>query len=319
MSQLSPFGPRSGDFESFNSLVDRLRPTIRISKQMVRKVEGIELIRLKRDQGDQNLCFTSRPFVLCGLPVRRLPADQLLYERRNGQFALQITGHPQYGLPFGQDRIVPIFLATLAVRQRSQTVQFRTAAEMLDTFGMHKGGKEYRRLIAAFERIFGATMFFGTENLTSTAKVIQRSRFNFFREAQIWYDRRDQDGLSGEFANVIVLSDEFYQEITSHPIPTDLEVVKVLSPAPAALDLYVWLSYRCFTAKGEESVPIFGPFGLIRQIGSVEYSCARRFRAKLEQWLRTIRLIWPECPARIAADGRYLVVGHALSVLHDQK
>ena len=95
MSQLSPFGSRSGDFESFNSLVDRLRPTIRISKQMVRKVEGIELIRLKRDQGDQNLCFTSRPFVLCGLPVRRLPADQLLYERRNGQFVLQITGHPQ--------------------------------------------------------------------------------------------------------------------------------------------------------------------------------------------------------------------------------
>src|SRR2546422_9854246 len=92
-----------------------------------------------------------------------------------------------------------------------------------------------------------------------------------------------------------------------------------LAPAPAALDLYVWPSYRCFTAKGEESVPIFGPFGLIRQIGSVEYSCARRFRAKLEQWLGTIRLIWPECPARIAADGRYLVVGHALSVLHDQK
>jgi len=33
---------------------------------------------------------------------------------------------------------------------------------MLETFGMHKGGKEYRRLVAAFERIFGATIFFGT-------------------------------------------------------------------------------------------------------------------------------------------------------------
>jgi hypothetical protein len=119
---------------------------------------------------------------------------------------------------------------------------------------------------------------------------------------------------SDEFANVIVLSEEFYQEAISHPIPTDLEAVKVLAAAPAALDLYVWLSYRCFTAKGEESVPIFGPYGLIRQIGSVEYSCPRRFRAKLAQWLRTIHLIWPECPARIAADGRYLIVGHAMSV-----
>jgi hypothetical protein len=187
---------------------------------------------------------------------------------------------------------------------------------MLDTFGMHKGGKEYRRLIAAFERIFGATMFFGTEKLTSTAKVVQRSRFSFFREAQIWYSLpgRSFDLSSNEFSNMIVLSEEFYQEAISHPIPADLEAVRLLASAPAALDLYVWLSYRCFTAKGEESVPIFGPFGLIRQIGSVEYSCARRFRAKLAQWLRTIRLIWPECPARISSDGRYMLIKHAVSV-----
>jgi hypothetical protein len=35
--------------------------------------------------------------------------------------------------------------------------------------------------------------------------------------------------LSTDFENVIVLSDEFYGEITAHPIPTDLEAVKVLA------------------------------------------------------------------------------------------
>jgi hypothetical protein len=75
------------------------------------------------------------------LATYRLPSGQLLYERRNGQFVLQVTGHPEFGVPFGQDRIVPIFLATLAVQQKSQTIRFRTAAEMLETFGMHKGGK----------------------------------------------------------------------------------------------------------------------------------------------------------------------------------
>jgi hypothetical protein len=64
-----------------------------------------------------------------------------------------VTAHPEYGLPFGQDRIVPIFLATLAVRQQSQTIRFRSAAEMLETFGLQKGGKQYRRLVAAFERV----------------------------------------------------------------------------------------------------------------------------------------------------------------------
>ena len=38
----------------------------------------------------------------------------------------------------------------------------RADGKMLDTFGMAKGGKEYRRLLAAFERIFGATILFGT-------------------------------------------------------------------------------------------------------------------------------------------------------------
>ena len=122
-------------------------------------------------------------------PAAAAASGQLLYERRNGKFILQITGHPQFGVPYGQDRIVPIFLATLAVRQKSQTIRFRSASEMLETFGMQKGGTEYRRLVAAFERIFGATMFFGTENGTAKARVVQRSRFNFLREARIWYAR----------------------------------------------------------------------------------------------------------------------------------
>src|SRR5437764_8986535 len=95
------------------------------------------------------------------VPIER---DSICSPKIHGLFTLQITGHPDFGLPFGQDRLVPIFLATLAVRQRSQTIRFRSAAQMLDIFGLAKGGKEYRRLVAAFERIFGATIFFGTES-----------------------------------------------------------------------------------------------------------------------------------------------------------
>ena len=61
---------------------------------------------------------------------------------------------------------------------------------------------------------------------------------------------------------MIVLSDEFYREITAHPIPADLEAVKVLAGAPAVLDLFMWLSYRCFVARGGEAIPLLGPFGL---------------------------------------------------------
>jgi len=138
-------------------------------------------------------------------------------------------------------------------------------------------------------------------------------------KAQIWYSRDpDQCPIDDQFQNVIVLSDEFYREISSHPIPTDLEAAKALSDSPAVLDLFMWLSYRCFIAKGDESIPLFGPYGLAAQIGSVEYARPRRFRENLQKWLATVRLLWPKCPARISADGQSLRISRGVAVLPER-
>jgi len=107
------------------------------------------------------------------------------------------------------------------------------------------------------------------------------------REARIWYSRDvNQTVLPGGFENQIVLSDEFFREVIAHSIPTDLEAAKALSSSPAALDLFMWLSYRCFTAKGQERVPIFGDFGLGNQFGSADYARPRKFRERLERMAR---------------------------------
>lgn len=307
---------RQKPMESAGVALKRILPDLIVSKQKLRQAEGISLVRNHREEGRQTLAFSSRPFVMCGLPVRKPPKGQLLFERRNGSFLLQITGHPEFGLPYGQDRLVPIYLATLAIRQKSQTIHFRSGAEMLDTFRMSKGGKEYRRLVQAFERIFGATIFFGTDQIAGKARMVQRSRFNFLQEARIWYNRdADQGALSGEFENVVGLSEEFYHEVISHPIPTDLEAIRVLAGAPAVLDLFMWLSYRCHTAKNEECIPIFGPYGLIQQLGSAEYSRPRRFRLKLEEWLKTICALWPSCPVDISSSGNHLIIGPASALV----
>jgi hypothetical protein len=111
-------------------------------------------------------------------------------------------------------------------------------------------------VVAAFQRIFGATIFFGTDMQRERAAVVHRARFNFMSEARIWYSRdANQTTLPGGFQNEIVLSHEFFTEIMSHPIQTDMEAAKALSCSPAALDLFMWLSYRCFIAKGRERVP----------------------------------------------------------------
>jgi hypothetical protein len=73
----------------------------------------------------------------------------------------------------------------------------------------------------------------------------------------------------------------------------------------------MFLSYRCFVAKGPESIPIFGTTGLANQIGCGEYARPRKFREKLDAWLELIRLTWPECPATISSNGQRLLIAPA--------
>jgi hypothetical protein len=186
---------------------------------------------------------------------------------------------------------------------------------MLDMFGIGQGGTQYRRLVAAFERILGATIFFGTDTQSDSAAVFEQVRFNFMSEARLWYWRNaDQQAWPEVGENVVGLSPEFYREIVEHPIPTDLQAARTLSGSPAALDLYNWLSYRCHVAKREERVPLFGAFGLTAQLGIAEYARPRKFRERLDHWLRLVNLMWPECPANISEDGKYLMIRSATAI-----
>jgi hypothetical protein len=182
-------------------------------------------------------------------------------------------------------------------------------------FGMQQDGSQYRRLIASVQRIFGATTLFGTDTQRERAMVTHQTRFNFMREARMWYSRDpNQTALPGGFENEIVLSDEFFREVTTHSIPTDLEAAKILSSSPAALDLFTWLSYRCFTAKGPERVPVFGDLGPAGQLGSADCARPRRLRERLERLLDLLRASWPSCLAQLSTNGVHMVVQPAIAV-----
>jgi len=67
-----------------------------VSSRTELRVKAVVPIRDRREIGTQELSFGARPFILCGLPIRRLPAGTLTYTRRNGRFFLnlQITQNP---------------------------------------------------------------------------------------------------------------------------------------------------------------------------------------------------------------------------------
>ncbi len=79
---------RQAGLESARSILKQTYSGLIVSKQALRKIAALELVRSKRETANQTLGFASRPFVLCGLPVKRPPKGQLLHERRNGHFVL---------------------------------------------------------------------------------------------------------------------------------------------------------------------------------------------------------------------------------------
>ena len=219
--------------------------------------------------------------------------------------------HYETPVPYGQDRLIPIWIATLALRQKSRTVHFDSPTRLLDYFHLPKDGAQYSRFKAAFQRIFAATIFFGTEQETAKHVVVDAARFHFMDSMRLWFSR----GAGPESANdqgsnnTVTLSGPFYREITTHPIPVEREVIAALAHAPGLLDFYVWIAWKSWTVNGQPvRIPMFGPNGLSQQLGTAQYSVDRLFRHKIGHWLRHVKLLWPECPAQVSHDGRFLIV-----------
>jgi hypothetical protein len=310
--RVQPLHEKSNGLLSTADCLQRAATVLSVSKRRLKQLDTIQLIREQRESRKQPLAFHTRPFVLCGLPLRRPPKSQLVHARHSGQFFLHVTAHPDYGLPYGQDRLIPIWVATLALQQKNRTIYFESAAQMLDFFRLPKDGPHYKRLVYGFQRIFAATIFFGTEETPSGAKLIDFSRFHFFDRMRLWFnsDPAAPTANSVTHDNVITLSEAFHQEIEQHPIPVEREAIACLAHAPGTLDFYVWLVWKTWTVnRTSVRIPLFGPHGLGQQLGAVEYSNDRFFRRKLQHWLRQVKVVWPDCPAAVSNDGQVLVVG----------
>ena len=219
--------------------------------------------------------------------------------------------HYETPVPFGQDRLIPIWVATLAVKQKSRTVHFNSAAEILEFFQLPKDGLHYMRLVEAFQRIFAATIFFGTQDTEASSQVFDWARFHFFDNGELWFNhtRHDICSVVRRERNAITLSEAFYDEVDHHRVPVERHAVASLANAPGLLDFYIWIVWKSWTVKnGTTRIPLFGPYGLQAQLGTADYSRNKRFRQTLGRWLKRIKLLWPDCPVDLSPDLQSLVV-----------
>jgi Plasmid encoded RepA protein len=184
-------------------------------------------------------------------------------------------------------------------------VSFASAAQLLHEFELPVDGPHYRRIIEAFRRIFSSTIYFGVS--PGHAGTIECARVHFFDALDLWFWPRPMQGRQ-HAENIVVLSEAFWDEVRTHPIPVRRQVVCALAASPGCLDLYLWLSWRSFGIQSAQHVPLTGSQGLAFQLGSDPYGRPRDFERTLKRWLDRIKIVWPECPARLERNGRALLI-----------
>ena len=244
-------------------------------------------------EADPDRGFMARMMALCSLP-RTNPGNRFRYVRRNGPYKLIMSATGDHKLPFGNlPRLILAWLSTEAVRtQNREIVLGRSLAEFMRELGIYSsGGVVQIRLRNQMRRLFGCTV-----QLTYKDANVERFVNSPIAESgEYWWNpqRPDQPSL---WDSKIELSEKFFQEIISHPVPIDMNTLAALKRCSLGLDLYLWLVYRTFALRAPQRLTwkqLYCQFGPTPN-SAATHDAVQNFRRRILREMKKIKLAWKE-------------------------
>lgn len=268
-------------------------PKVTSRRSLNRGLRTQEAVAARREQ-EQSLAFAPRDFVAFSLPHKRQEAN--IFERINGKYRFRIETGGGLSVPFGQDRLFLLWLATAfqaAGQPADNRIRFRSANDILAAFRIAKDGGSSKALAARIERWFHTTLYVYDEADPDRHRA--RS-YRLLEEVDVWYQRPGGGNQYTLWQNVIQLDSRFAEGLRTAAIPIDFETVVALRDMPGALDLYVWQAHRSWElAMQGSNRPVVVPLEYLRnQLGSS--SPPRKAKQLFKQWQGIVKEVWPQCP-----------------------
>lgn len=279
----------------------------------------LQLLRAAAELWNQDgpeIGYLARLFTQTSLPYRD-PGDVPAWGRRNGNLSLVVQpgmtidrdGQPcSIGYPYGTiPRLLLTWLSTEAVRTQSAELslgsslaEFMRSLELTPTGGRNGTITRLRRQM---ERLFQASLsvrWDGDASREAGARLSVASAYDLW-----WADANP--GQPALLPSSVRLSDEFYREVTEHPVPLDLGALRALRGSPLRLDIYAWLTYRMSYLRRRTEVPWDG---LRSQFGSSNNDTRQgraQFRKDFARHLREVLLVYREANVETAPSGLVLL------------
>lgn len=206
------------------------------------------------------LGFMARALVIATMPYKDqknpdgTPKES--FTRQNGDFKLRIVAGYEGGIPFGiYPRLLMSWVTTEAVRKQSPVIELGDSLRtfLRDVLDLRaSGGKRgtATRVSEQMKRLFGSLItaqYSGSQEkkgfVLKNVLIADELQVNEDEpESALWTPQQGHE--AGTWQSKVRLTNNFFQECITNPVPIDLRAYKVLRGSPLAMDVYTWLTYR---------------------------------------------------------------------------
>lgn len=271
--------------------------------EIARKQVAINNLAAERENGlsDQNLGFSARVWAQVTLPYRD-PGDQQFWVRRNGAITLRVEpasltkpdGTDYRAFPYGIiPRHIMTWMASEAIRTEKPELDLGGSMNgFLVKLGLNRGQRNRDMAHEQMLRVFNSRL--SVEGIAlgegNTGHGSVRRSFQVADDIQLWFSNEDELTNDGLFRSKVTLSDRFFKSIIEHPIPVDLDHLRVIGARPLTVDIYTWLGFRLFALSRPTKMKWDD---LYVQFGS-QTKRVRDFRLAFAKALEMIRPLFPQ-------------------------
>ncbi|MCW8309061.1 replication protein RepA [Acidiphilium sp. PA] len=252
----------------------------------------------------QQIGISYSGFCLTSLPHKKLPDDEI-WQRRGHRVTLLVepgtmrSGDTvvKYGVPFGsRARMILLYLQTQAIRTGSREIELgKSMRSWMERMGIAVGGETTRALKEQAARISACSLKFfwdgeDAEMWSRGAIVSAGLRFK---------DTGEHHHSNLSWDDRVVLDETFWRALRDHPVPLQETAIRELAHRSLALDVYIWLAWRCHELKGPVEISWTALTAQFNTTGRP----LKHFKPLFADALRAATAAYPECRLEVEERG----------------
>ncbi len=257
------------------------------------------------------LGFMARSLIQATMPHRN-PGAVEVWGRRNGDFSLVMQpgyildrdNNPQnIGLPYGtKPRLIMAFLVSEAVKTGDKKIILgKSLSEFMQKIGLIPSGGRWGTipmLKEQMKRLFSASISFQYDG----AKMVDiNGGMKIASRTVLFWDTKLPKQTSF-WESTVLLTQEFFDEIITRPVPVDLRALSALKDSSLAIDIYCWLTYRLYYLESKTEIP----WAVLALQFGCNYARARDFKKQFVEQLRKVTLVYKDANLEIGRHGLVL-------------